>query len=288
VALTQGEDQQKQYGFVGEYYSLNDLLFMSERLGAKLVDQTVDPPALSYNDPDTVEAVRWYASLTTEHGVKPVFLTDITNLAGASSAFLEREALINDGRAAMWTSSGATAALFGDRSALNIGAAPLPGGPEAAGGGYSTASGYFISAGTEHRQACWQWITFLTGQPGAAQGLPSRESVAQSNQYRQQVGADRADAYMTSVADAEGPSAFQIFSEEEWLGGAIFWLGQAFGMVVDGEASVEEALDAAQKLADDYRACVIAAGDFGDETWQACVKEVDPTMPDFLFGGAGQ
>jgi multiple sugar transport system substrate-binding protein len=288
VALTQGEDEEtKQYGFVGEYYALNDLLFMAERLGAKLVDQDADPPALAYNDPDTVEAVRWYADLTTEYGVKPVFLTDISNLAGASTALLGREALINDGRAAMWTSSGAMAAIFGPREGMNLGAAPLPAEPGVAGGGYSQASGYFISADTENREACWQWITYLTGQAGAVQGLPARISVTESNEYREQVGASQADAYVASLGDAEEPSAFQVFSDEEWLGGALFWLGQAFGQVLEGEASVEEALDTAQKLADDYRACVIAAGDFGSETWQACAQEVDPTLPSFLFSGGG-
>ena len=288
VALTQGEDEEtKQYGFVGEYYALNDLLFMAERLGAKLVDPDADPPAISYNDPDTVEAVRWYAGLTTEHGVKPVFLTDISNLAGASSALLDREAMINDGRAAMWTSSGAMAAIFGEREEMNLGAAPLPAEPGVAGGGYSQASGYFISANTESRQACWQWITYLTGQPAAVQGLPARLSVAESDEYREQVGASRADAYVASLGDTEQPSAFQVFSDEEWLGGALFWLGQAFGQVLEGEATVEEALGAAQKLADDYRACVIAAGDFSSETWQACVQEVDPTLPSLLFGGGG-
>jgi multiple sugar transport system substrate-binding protein len=284
VALTQGEDEAKQYGFVAEVYELNDLLFMLERLGAKLVDQDADPPALTFNDPATVEAVGWYANLTTEHGVKPVFLTDITKLMGAGTAYMEREALINDGRAAMWITSGATAALFGERAGLDIGAAPLPIGEEAAGGGYAGASGYFISSQTENRQACWQWITFLTGQPGAVQGLPARRTVAESNEYRDQVGADRAEAYLASVGDGDQPSAFQIFSDEEWLGGGLFWLGQAYGQVVDGEASAQEALDAAQDMADDYRACVVAAGDFGQETWQGCVQEIDPTLPSFLFG----
>ncbi len=195
VALTQGEDEAKQYGFVAEVYELNDLVFMSERLGATLVDDSVDPPALSFNDPATVEAIRWYADLTTEHGVKPVFLTDLSNMAGASAAYVEREGLINDGQAAMWTSTAATAALFGDREGLNLGAAPLPAGSTSTGGGYSTASGYFISADTENVQACWQWITFLTGQPSATQGLPARRSVAESNEYREQIGAERADAY---------------------------------------------------------------------------------------------
>jgi ABC-type glycerol-3-phosphate transport system substrate-binding protein len=284
VALTRGDGDTKQYGFVAEYYELNDLLLITERLGAVLVDDSVDPPAFAYDDPATVEAMQWYADLTTVHGVKPIFVTDLNTLLGATSAVMEREGLVNEGRAAIWTGSPAGAALFGDRSELNAGAASLPLRED----GTSTASflatsGYFISADTDNREACWQWITFLSDHPEANQGLPARRSVAESDEYKRLVGADKAEAYLASVGDSDRPSAFQIFSEEDWLGWGIFWYGQAFGQVLEGDVTVEEALDAAQKLADDYRACVIAGDDFGDSAAQACAKQVDPTLPDFLF-----
>ncbi|MGD9375824.1 MAG: extracellular solute-binding protein, partial [Anaerolineae bacterium] len=284
VALTQGEGETKQYGFVAEYYELNDLLLLTERLGAQLIDENADPPAYTFNDPATIEAMRWYANLTTEHGVKPVLVTDLNKLLTASSAIFEREGLITDGRAGMWSSSPTASIVFGERTDLNVGAAPPPIRTDGTTpGSVLTSSGYFISAQTENRQACWQWITFLTSQPAAVQGLPARQSIATSDEYRQKVGASRADAYLATMGDSEEPSAFQIFTDEEWLGGAIYWYGQAFGQIIEGEASVEDALDAAQQLADDYRACVIAGGDFGQEAWQACVQETDPTLPSFLF-----
>jgi ABC-type glycerol-3-phosphate transport system substrate-binding protein len=287
-ALTQGQEEEtKQYGFVGQVQELNDLLFFMERLGARLIDENADPPAFAFDDPATVEALRTYASLSTEYGVKPVFLTDITELMGATTMFLEREALIGDGRAAMWTGSGPTDALLGDRGELNVGAVSLPAKPGIEVGTYTGASGYFISSSAESPQACWQWITFLSEQPEAVSGLPARRSVAESEAYRERVGAERADAYLDSVAEVDRPSSFQTFSEEEWMGMAIIWLGQAYGQVVDGEATVEEALAQAQELADDLRACVIAAGDFGSETGEECAKEVDPTLPDFLFQSGG-
>ena len=289
VALTHGDDEEtKQYGFVPQTFELNDMVFLLAGRGAKLVDRNADPPALSYNDPDTVEAMRWYVGLTTEHAVKPIFLTDISKLAGASALMLEREALINQGRAAMWTSTGATAGLFGEHEGLTIGTVPIPADPGVAGGGYSGASGFFISADTENPLACWQWITFLSGEPGAVQNaLPARRSVAESNAYRQQVGASRADAYLASVGEGEVPSTFQIFSDEPWLNGALYWLGQAYDQVLTGEATLEEALDTVQALADDYRACVVAADDFSTKSWEGCLKEVDPSLPGFLFTTGG-
>lgn len=285
VAATSGEGDAKQYGFVAEYYELNDLLLLTERLGARIIDESADPPAYTYNDPATVEAFRWYAALTTEHGVKPVFVTDLNELMSAASAMLEREALITEGRAAMWSSSPTAAAVFGSRPDLNTGAVPPPRMSDGSSpASLLTVSGYFISAETEHRQACWQWITFLSGDPASVQGLPARLSVATSDAFRAKVGASKAEAYLATVSGTEGTSDLQVVNEEEWLGGAIYWYGQAFGKVIEGEAAAEEALDEAQKLTDDYRACVIAAGDFGQETWQGCIREVDPTLPAFLFG----
>jgi len=287
MTLTTGEGEDKQYGFVAEVFESSDLLFMLERLGANLVNEEDDPPAFTFTDPSVIEALRWYASLSTEHGVKPIFITDLTKLVGASASYLEREGLINQGRAAMWTSSGTTAALFGPRSNLNIGVAPLPARADGTSrASLVTASGYFISATTENHLACWQWITFLTGQAEAVQGFPARRSVAESEAYRQRVGADKADAYMASIMDVAEPSALQVISDEDWLGGALLWLYQAYGKVLDGKAGVEEALDEAQRLADDYRACVISGDDFSQAAWEACLKQTDPNLPSFLLSGS--
>lgn len=120
----------------------------------------------------------------------------------------------------------------------------------------------------------------------AMQGLPVRRSVAESDDYRQQVGADRAAAYLASIGTAECSISLQLLSEDSWLGSATFWLSQAFGQIVEGKASVEEALDTAQRVVDDYRACILASSDFAEGAAQACMKATDPTLPDFLFGSA--
>lgn len=287
VALTKGDGETKQYGFVGDYYESTDLLLMIERLGARLIDDSIDPPNVAFDDPATVRAVQWYADLYTQHGVKPVFVTDISELVN-TTAILEREALISDGRAAMWTRYGAQPDLgLGDRSQLNIGVAPLPrGSGGAAGGSFLTSSGYFISADAEARQACWQWITFLTGQPEATTALPARRSVAESDAYRQRVGEDLAAAYRASLGDGTAPSTYQILiGEDSWLGNTIIWLSSAYGQIVDGEATAAPALAKAQDMADEYRACVVSHDALSDEKQQrACLKEVDPSIPDFLLG----
>ncbi len=55
-----------------------------------------------------------------------------------------------------------------------------------------------------------------------------------------------------------------------------------------GQLGVEEALGEAQQLADEYRACVIAAEAFDDtEAQEACMLEIDETLPAFLFTAGG-
>ncbi len=282
VTLTQSKGEEKQYGFVPEVYEGNILPLILERLGASPVNRSVTPPALSFNDPATVEAMRWYVDLATAYGVRPVFVTDFDQLTAGSSFDVERQLLIDQGRAAMWTNRELAADLQ-DRNGLNVGVAPLPVMPGSTSGGYLTASGYFISAQVQDPQVCWQWIAFLTGQSEIVRGLPARRSVAESDKYRQQVGDERAAAYLASVAGLKRP--FQIFSDEPWLRGATYWLFQAYGQALVGEASVEEALDTAQGMADNYRDCVTARDAFSDrEQWQACLEKTDPTLPDFLLG----
>ena len=93
-----------------------------------------------------------------------------------------------------------------------IGVAPLPLGPDGRQiGGYQTASGYFISAETNERQACWQWISFLSENPVSEANLPARRSVATSDAFAQLVGDEKAAALLFSVESATEPSFFQRF-----------------------------------------------------------------------------
>ena len=284
VALTHGEGDSKQYGYVAEIYESSDLLLMLERLGAHYLDTDGDLPRLSLDDPTVIEALEWYAKLSTDHQVKPTYITDVTALAGSGTAYMEREGLINSGRAAMWTNAGTMTALFGPRQGLNLGVATVPSRADgSARTSLLTTSGYFISAETPHRQACWKWITFLTQQPEAVSGFPARISVSESDAYLQVAGEERVAAYMAAVLDGANPSALQTISEQDWMGAGLFWLYQAYGKVVQGDLTAEQALVAAQELADSYMDCVAAAGDHTRDTWLPCLQETDPTLPAFLF-----
>ena len=285
VALTHGEGEEKQYGFVGDWNEVDDLLVVVERLGGRLMDRRLDPPAVTFDDPATVEAVRWYAALVTEHGVKPLLATDAARFTDGSVAFPKREALIGNGRAAMWTAHARPLPLS-NRDGLRIGAVPFPRGPAGITGvAYFDGDAYFVSARSQGPQACWQWITFLSGQLDAAPGLPPRRSLAESDAYRGRVGTERAAAYRAALEGTPAASASVGFPQEGWSGMALYWFARAYVEILTGEADVEEALGRAQDLADDYRACVIARDAFDDNrALLACLQGVDPSVPADVFG----
>jgi phosphatidylserine/phosphatidylglycerophosphate/cardiolipin synthase-like enzyme len=88
-------------------------------------------------------ALQWYADLYRTHDVKPLFVTDYTKLlTDASVALLEREAMIDDGRAAMWSAYAGMPNLTGStkRPTMNIGVVSLPIGSGGSKGGKSRAS----------------------------------------------------------------------------------------------------------------------------------------------------
>lgn len=285
IALTSGEGEEKQYGFVGSPFEYT-LLWMLERRGADLVDSRVDPPTMVLDDPQTVEAMRWYVDLSAVYGVKPVFMTDVTEMSERfQTVYTEWTALVGGGRAGMWTLV-ESLDLVHDPQGLNVGLATIPARPGDAAGAYQYVYGYFISVGTDAAQACWEWITFLTGQSEAVWGVPARRSVAESEAYRQMVGAERAAVYVASVAGANRAPSYQLTEDQAWMAPGMLWLIRAYGQAIEGQAAVEGALAAAQQIFDDYRACVVMRGvELDQQGWAACMREADPSLPEGMFGG---
>jgi ABC-type glycerol-3-phosphate transport system substrate-binding protein len=202
---------------------------------------------------------------------------------------VERETMIDAERAAMWSAYAGMPNLTGStkRPTMNIGVVSLPiGSGGTKGGNYISSNGYYISADTPAKQACWKWISYLTGAVDVKQGLPARKSVATSKAYQQKVGAERAAAYQASLGEGGKSSVYEFFSgKSSWLSYSIFWLAKAYGQVTDGTVPADKALADAQKLADDYRACVVQNDAQSDAKRQRkCLKQVDPSIPGLLIG----
>ena len=286
VTLTSGDDGSKVYGFVPNADELFITMAWLERMGVAFLDDSVEPPTVNLKSPDVEAAVRWYANLT-ESSVKPTFVADATFSADFTE-YERRSGLINAGRAAMWTFTGS---LFEDDVASDgtankgfdfpVGVVSLPVGATNGGSNLLPAQGYFIAADTPHRAQCWEWIKFLSAEPSIPDGVPSRQSVANSAEFRQLVGDDYADAYLSSLdGDIGSNSLYRLMvGDKNWLAPSVFWFGRAMQQIYASSHSVEDALEEAQLKINDYRNCIIDRdGVNKPDIRTECLQKIDPSL----------
>ncbi|MCP5094547.1 MAG: extracellular solute-binding protein [Chloroflexi bacterium] len=289
VALTHGESEEdKIYGYVPDIYELGDMMTFVARQDVSFIDDSVDPPTANFDDEDIIAALRWYTNLTTEYGVKPTF--DIGDFRGfGNDPFQERQAIIDNDRAAIWKSDQYGFIIGYDENGepisddvdtSHIGVVPYPVNENGI-SSFETVNGYYIAAQTEVRQAAWEWLKFLTAQESVAQfGLPSRISTAESDAFVQRVGADKAAVMVATVQNSMQSSTADVFATgADWLGPAIsIGLEDAYGSILAGDATVEAALQVTQEKVDNYRHCIIQnelieSNDY--EAFEACLQEAD-------------
>jgi len=272
VALTTSEGEAKQYGFVPEANEPLTFMSMIQHHGARLFNTSIDPPMPTFTDPSTIEAVRWYVNLSQIYGVKPVFVLDVASSHQIAPFTKERQHLILTGQAGMWTRLG-NDGLESLSNQINIGAVSLPVNPDNPAQELALTTAYFISADTPHRQACWEWIKFLTT-ADANTGAPARRSLAESV-YRQRVGDEIAMVHIASIEQMAATSDNAPIARKGFFP---LWLQQAVAQIVADDIPVEAALAVAQEMAEAYRNCIIDQNALGFEAELACVNETDPSI----------
>jgi maltose-binding protein MalE len=178
--------------------------------------------------------------------------------------------LVGLGRVAMWVDyydnhRGAPALDF------DVGVAPLPAGaaPLTA---YSPQA-LFISAQTPHPNACWDWIAFLSAQPEAVSRLPLRYDIAASDAWRDQVGAETADAWQAFLDRGESPQRPWTQMPNYF---ALYWLDEALVDALAG-ARPAAALAEAQVKAAAFAGCM-ASGGATEEAMYTCARQADPDV----------
>ena len=140
--------------------------------------------------------------------------------------------------------------------------------------------GYSISAQTEHPQACWEWLKFLSEQAGTFQGVPARRSIAESDAYRQQVGAELADAYRFTLEQSERLFTSATHLRTERTGFVLDQFQRGLEATLNGEG-VEQALSQAQHKVDEYVLCLETTTGYEDEREliNACIDRVTEAEP---------
>jgi ABC-type glycerol-3-phosphate transport system substrate-binding protein len=163
----------ERYGDFTAQYGWADGVYAPAMVGTALAEPLVDysgaePAPQLAQDPVAVAAVR-YLSLYDEDGVAPT-------PRSAATAYGEAQALIQDGRVAMWLGS---YSFLDSYRHLDFGVLPLP---IVAGNTerrlYLPGHSFAVSAASQQPAAAWQLLEYLSRQPGFSENaMPARASV---------------------------------------------------------------------------------------------------------------
>jgi multiple sugar transport system substrate-binding protein len=240
AALAVTDLEANTFGYISIPESTDPFLFIYQH-GGTIVDDLEEPTRTTFDDPRTIEAVEWYADLVLDHNVIPT--AEQTRRAFPGSRGISEG--IRSGRIGMWVEplSEQGGQDWRRRWDLEWGVVGLPHDLKSI--TLIGAEGYFISAHTEHREACWRWVSFLSQQPPSRMA-PARRSILESAAYEQQAGTEIASAARNSLQNpvmiSPRLAAFGEVIEEAFF--------PAIESILDESAAPEEALVAAQGRAE--------------------------------------
>ena len=281
--LTFDEGETKQYGYAE--FSVFFALGFTQAFGVQVVDDSAAIPHFDFEA--ATEMIAWYVDLFRLHEVQP-FVGQVIGQQVGISDLDQFENLMRRGRLAMWPGglSGFMQTRGGSPMNFEVGVAALPIGP----GGYRgeiaqiMPAAYHIAADSPstHRQACWEWIKFLTRQPTAVQVqgtsgrmMPAHIETAESEAYTSLVGADMAAIIRDFMNFPPVADAVIMTPSPPWMAPGYGWLRDAYREAVTGEVSVTAALAEAEAKFSQYRQCVIDNDAFEDQAaWNQCADSV--------------
>jgi hypothetical protein len=133
----------------------------------------------------------------------------------------------------------------------------------------------YISRQLPDPTACWEWFKFLTAQPDTFLGIPIRQSVRESPEWRDAVGEETAIAYETMYfrPRAEWPDIGAGW--ETWAYRT--WWADALASVFDGGDAVA-ALREAQWKAEVFYDCYAPLVEPEFSQIQECARQADPNF----------
>jgi ABC-type glycerol-3-phosphate transport system substrate-binding protein len=282
-ALTKGEGNKKQYGYVPLGGPTQDLFFFVGQFGGQLLTGAGDDLRPNFDDPKVVAAIQWYLDLSKVHHVMPpVQFSYRRDVAPSNDPQGEDPyQLVLNGRAALWFDQG-YGAFSGPKDGLadgpsqpnfEIGIAPLPIGGGGLRAGDFYVRGFQISAQSQQPQACWEFLKFLSSDINNLQGgLPARSSIATSDAFAKQAQPGMIEIYRAyrdalKRAGQPGVDPNTLYSEKLDL----YWFFKALSDTLADGADLRNGLAEAQKTTTAYIECQLKGG-----KPPQCATEVDP------------
>ncbi|MBK9715162.1 MAG: extracellular solute-binding protein [Kouleothrix sp.] len=263
-ALTKGEGDKRQYGFVS-IGGVQDMMFFINQFGGQIATGSSRETRPNFTDPKVIEGIRWYLDLAGTHKVMPPLKFSYRR---DDQGFEDKSyEIVQSGRAGMWFDQGY--GMFGDGGGkpigggqprnFEVGIAPLPIGANGLTGGDIYLRGFHISAQSQQPQACWEWIKFLSGDARNMYGaIPARSSLLKSDAFIKQATPDTiaiAEIYTDALKQASrqpsaggDPNAFYNFDT--------YWFFKALSDAIDKKVDLEQGLAEAQKFTTAYMDCM--------------------------------
>jgi ABC-type glycerol-3-phosphate transport system substrate-binding protein len=176
---------QKVYGFCSDPMSMEPLAFVYMH-GGRIVDDFLNPTKATLDDPLTIEATRWYASLFGRYAVAPD--PEVVRQTFRQGGYMEAQIRgfcgvwvgLYSNRGGMdtpypWTISWKMLPFPRDKARLNAG----------------EVDGYYIAKDSPHPEEALKLIRFLADRwEASGTKLPPRRSLVESAAYAQAVGPD--------------------------------------------------------------------------------------------------
>lgn len=261
--LTGGSGAAKQYGFVAPDDQNEPLLFFLRRMGASPTRNSGGAQQPNFSDPAVIQGIRFYLDLLRTSSPH-------TRLNGYSGQRDDSFLLTEQGQAGMWFTYGLDPELFRGQD-FTAAIAPPPLGTSQVTADDVRESGLYVSSASQHPDACWSWLKYLSGSvAGLAVGFPARSSVAESQAFAAQAQPGAIDVYNAYRAAFErAPAVVAQPSSSAQIN--LYWFFRAVDRALQGR-DLESELADAQSLTEQYLTCVQAGG-----TDNTCALQVDPS-----------
>lgn len=277
-ALTKGQGESQQFGYVPLNGVLSDMFFFTSQFGTSMTLGAGEDIRPNFDDPRLIEAVQWYLDLSLVHKVMPeIKISYRRDDPGYDDRSWE---YAQNGRAGMWFAQGPIFNYVDPNNPQSFeeGVAPLPLGRQ----GLSTSDfytrGLHISAQSPNAQGCWEWFKFLSGTTTETMlqgGIPARISIAQSEGFAAQATEGQVELYQaySDVLKREGRTGGSL----DYMYGQmdLYWFYQALDRVLTGKGDLTHELTEAQKTTLAYQDCLKQYGK--PLKLATCANQVDPT-----------
>jgi ABC-type glycerol-3-phosphate transport system substrate-binding protein len=270
------EGANRRYGYASVHLPIQELNFFLNQFEARPVQGSLEEPELHYTDPAVIQGAQYYIDLLQNYSPHDSLYGYQRDFAFDSEPYQ----LLDQGRVGMWFAAGFAAISIAPDAGFTVAVAPPPMGEAALSVDQFDISGHYISADSEHPEACWQWLMFLSEQPAAINGFsfPARISTAESPDFLENTQTGVAEVYAAyrERFDRMATSADERMALALFAGNVDpFWFYRAVDRALQG-ADLERELQAAEDLTRRYLDCVQV-----EEDAAGCATSVDPEYDGF-------